>query len=112
MAVGYRLSAPDRPAAQEAADADRRAATRRNDAVRGRHGARPTPQRPIARAVATLDPDVRTVFLAANLDGLTTKEIAVLHQMPQGTVKTRMARARAQLKAELGPDPHRREDVA
>ncbi len=67
---------------------------------------------PIARAVATLDPDVRTVFLAANLDGLTTKEIAVLHQMPQGTVKTRMARARAQLKAELGPDPHRREDVA
>lgn len=67
---------------------------------------------PIARAVATLDPDVRTVFLAANLDGLTTKEIAVLHQIPQGTVKTRMARARAQLKAELGPDPHRREDVA
>lgn len=67
---------------------------------------------PIARAVARLDPDVRTVFLAANLDGLTTKEIAVLHQMPQGTVKTRMARARAQLQADLGPDPHRREDVA
>lgn len=67
---------------------------------------------PIARAVARLDPDVRTVFLAANLDGLTTKEIAVLHQMPQGTVKTRMARARAQLQADLGSDSPRREDVA
>ncbi len=58
---------------------------------------------PIARAIAQLDPDLRTVFLAANLDGLTTKEIAVLHGMPQGTVKTRLARARTQLQGSLSP---------
>ncbi len=67
---------------------------------------------PIARAIAQLDPDVRTVFLAANLDGLTTKEIATLHDMPQGTVKTRLARARTQLQSHLTTTAATREGAA
>jgi len=60
---------------------------------------------PVASAVARLEPELRTVFLAANLDGLTTREIAVLHDIPQGTVKTRIARARRRLRADLEPVP-------
>ncbi len=57
---------------------------------------------PLASAVASLDPDLREVFLLANLDQLTTREISILRGIPQGTVKTRLARARRTLKAELG----------
>jgi RNA polymerase sigma-70 factor (ECF subfamily) len=38
---------------------------------------------------------------ATVLDGLTTKEAAHLLGIPRGTVKTRMMRARIQLKEEL-----------
>ena len=56
---------------------------------------------PLATAVSKLDPDLRDVFLLANLDQLTTREIASLRQIPQGTVKTRLARARRVLQTEL-----------
>jgi len=45
-------------------------------------------------ALAALDPDLRDVLRATALDGLTTKEAAVLLGIPHGTVKTRLARAR------------------
>ncbi|MBA3360533.1 MAG: sigma-70 family RNA polymerase sigma factor [Acidimicrobiia bacterium] len=42
------------------------------------------------------------VVRATILDGLTTREAAVLLGIPQGTVKTRMVRARALLREEFG----------
>ncbi len=56
---------------------------------------------PVATAVRSLDADLRDVFLLANIDQLTTKEIAELRGIPQGTVKTRLARARRLLQQHL-----------
>ena len=52
---------------------------------------------PATDALATLDPDLRAAFVATVVDGLTTKEAARLLDVPQGTIKTRMMRARRQL---------------
>ena len=43
----------------------------------------------------------RAVVQATVLDGLTTKEAATLLGIPQGTVKTRAARARRELREAL-----------
>ena len=53
-------------------------------------------------AVDRLDPDLRAVMVATAIDGLTTKETAKLLGVPQGTVKTRLMRARQQLQDQLG----------
>jgi RNA polymerase sigma-70 factor (ECF subfamily) len=55
----------------------------------------------LAGAMNRLSPELRTVMQATVLDGLTTKEAAHLLGIPRGTVKTRMIRARIQLKEEL-----------
>lgn len=55
----------------------------------------------LAGALNRLSPELRTVMQATVLDGLTTKEAAHLLGVPRGTVKTRMMRARIQLKEEL-----------
>jgi RNA polymerase sigma-70 factor (ECF subfamily) len=55
----------------------------------------------LAGAMNRLSPELRTVMQATVLDGLTTKEAAYLLGIPRGTVKTRMMRARIQLKEEL-----------
>ena len=52
-------------------------------------------------ALDRLSPELRAVVQATVLDGLTTKEAARLLGIPSGTVKTRMMRARAQLRQEL-----------
>ncbi len=52
---------------------------------------------PATDALAQLDADLRAVFVATVVDGLTTKEAARLLDVPQGTIKTRMMRARRQL---------------
>lgn len=52
-------------------------------------------------ALQLLDPDLRTVLIATAIDGLTTKEAAQLLGVPQGTVKTRLMRARRQLQETL-----------
>ena len=49
----------------------------------------------------TLERGWRAVVQATVLDGLTTREAAGLLGIPSGTVKTRMARARAQLRGAL-----------
>lgn len=51
----------------------------------------------LASALRSLDPDLRAVMLATAVDGLSTKEAARFLGVPQGTVKTRMMRARTQL---------------
>jgi RNA polymerase sigma-70 factor (ECF subfamily) len=58
------------------------------------HGALP-------RAIDTLSPELRSVVQATVLDGLTTREAARLLGIPAGTVKTRMARAKAQMREAL-----------
>ena len=52
-------------------------------------------------AFASLSPDLRAVLVATAIDGLTTKEAARLLGVPQGTVKTRLMRARTQLQEAL-----------
>ena len=52
-------------------------------------------------ALQRLSPELRAVVEATVLDGLTTREAAVLLGIPAGTVKTRMMRARAQLRGAL-----------
>lgn len=55
----------------------------------------------LGTALAQLSPELRQVLQATVLDGMSTREAAVMLGIPQGTVKTRAARARAQLRAGL-----------
>lgn len=55
----------------------------------------------LAAAMNRLSPELRAVLQATVLDGLTTREAARLLGIPQGTVKTRLMRARAQLREDL-----------
>ena len=55
----------------------------------------------LAGALRRLSPELRAVVQATVLDGLSTREAARLLGVPQGTVKTRMMRARAELRGAL-----------
>ncbi len=55
----------------------------------------------VGSALARISPELRVVLQAVVLDGLTTREAARLLGIPQGTVKTRLARARASMREEL-----------
>jgi RNA polymerase sigma-70 factor (ECF subfamily) len=55
----------------------------------------------IGQALARLSPEMRAVIQAVVLDGLTAKEAARLLDMPVGSVKTRLHRAKAHLRAAL-----------
>jgi|SRR3954452_720081 RNA polymerase sigma-70 factor (ECF subfamily) len=55
----------------------------------------------VAGALNRLSPELQAVVRAVVLDGLTTREAARLLHIPQGTVKTRMARARSLLRQAL-----------
>lgn len=56
---------------------------------------------PLGQAFGRLDPDLQAVLVATALDGLTTREAARLLSIPAGTVKSRLARARAQLEESM-----------
>ena len=55
----------------------------------------------LAGALCSLSPELRAVVQATVLDGLTTREAAHLLGIPAGTVKTRMMRARSELRGAL-----------
>ena len=55
----------------------------------------------LAGALNGLSPELRAVVQATILDGLTTREAGRLLGIPTGTVKTRMMRARVQLREAL-----------
>jgi RNA polymerase sigma-70 factor (ECF subfamily) len=55
----------------------------------------------LAGALDRLSPELRAVVQATVLDGLTTREAARLLGIPAGTVKTRMMRAKAQMREAL-----------
>lgn len=48
----------------------------------------------LGQSLAELSPELRAVLVATAIDGLSTKEAAQLLGVPQGTVKTRLVRAR------------------
>lgn len=55
----------------------------------------------LGAALSRLSPELRSVVQATVLDGLTSREAAELLHVPQNTVKTRLHRAKAQLRADL-----------
>ncbi len=55
----------------------------------------------LAGALRSLSPELRAVVQATVLDGLTTREASQLLGIPAGTVKTRMMRARVELRGAL-----------
>jgi RNA polymerase sigma-70 factor (ECF subfamily) len=57
--------------------------------------------RDIERALATLVDEQRTALLLVVLEGLSYREVAEVQGVPIGTVMSRLARARAQIKAYL-----------
>jgi RNA polymerase sigma-70 factor, ECF subfamily len=60
-------------------------------------------QRAVARALATLPDDQRTLIEQAYFLGLTQSELAARHQLPLGTVKTRIRTGMLALKQSLAP---------
>ena len=55
----------------------------------------------LGAALTALSPELRAVIQATVLDGLTVKEAAAFLGIPEGTVKTRAMRAKAQLRESL-----------
>ena len=55
----------------------------------------------LAGAISRLSPELRVVVQATVLDGLTTREASRLLGIPAGTVKTRMMRAKRELREAL-----------
>ena len=55
----------------------------------------------LATAMSRLSPELRAVLQATAIDGLTTGEAAQLLGIPRGTVKTRLMRARRELREAL-----------
>lgn len=55
----------------------------------------------VGGALARISPELRIVLQLTVLDGLTTKEAAVLLRIPRGTVKSRLQRARATMREEM-----------
>lgn len=56
---------------------------------------------PLEVALAALSPELRAVLQATVLDGMSTREAAVVLEIPEGTVKTRAMRARTTLREAL-----------
>jgi RNA polymerase sigma-70 factor (ECF subfamily) len=55
----------------------------------------------LAAALAGLSPELRAVLQATVLDGLSTREAAVLLDIPENTVKSRARRGRIALREAL-----------
>ena len=55
--------------------------------------------RDIHQAINTLAPDQREVLLLVTLEGLQYREVASILGMPEGTVMSRLSRARSKLRS-------------
>jgi RNA polymerase sigma-70 factor (ECF subfamily) len=56
-------------------------------------------ERLVKLAIAQVDPDFREVLILRDVEDLTYEEIAAITNLPDGTVKSRIHRGRAQLRA-------------
>jgi RNA polymerase sigma-70 factor (ECF subfamily) len=61
-------------------------------------------QQAIERALATLTPEFRAVAVLCDILGLTPAEAAEIVEIPEGTAKSRLFRARGELARALAPD--------
>jgi len=61
----------------------------------------------VVEGVKQLSPKLRQAFQLRDIDGLTTKEAALVLGVPQGTVKAQLARARAKLAGIVSVKPVR-----
>ena len=59
----------------------------------------------VQRAIAQLDPDQRALVALRDIEGLTYEEIVEITELPLGTVKSRLHRARKKLADLLGETP-------
>jgi RNA polymerase sigma factor (sigma-70 family) len=59
----------------------------------------------LGQALAQLSPEMRAVIQAVVLDGLSAREAALLLHVPVSSVKTRLYRAKARLRAALAEGP-------
>jgi len=68
--------------------------------------------RQLARALQTLEDDFRAVIVLRDIEGFDYREIGEILEIPRGTVKSRLHRAREQLRQDLdvAPPPARRSD--
>lgn len=57
----------------------------------------------IARAVDGLPPELRAVVVLTDIEGFRQREVAVMLELPEGTIASRLFRARLQLRAALLP---------
>ena len=55
----------------------------------------------VGTALARISPELRVVLQLTVIDGLSTREAAVLLDIPRGTVKSRLQRARVTLREEM-----------
>lgn len=63
----------------------------------------------LARAIQELDPDYRAVVVLRDIEGMDYQEVAKILEIPTGTVKSRLHRARVLLSTALRPAKVRRE---
>ena len=57
----------------------------------------------LRQALAALSPPHRAIVVLREIEGLSTREVAQVMKISEANVKTRLHRARAQLRAHLGP---------
>ncbi len=60
-------------------------------------------ERTVRKAISSLSYDYRIVVIMHHLEGMDVKDIAKLLGTPIGTIKSRLARARDELRRKLGP---------
>lgn len=65
-------------------------------------GGRAELQRQVTEALATLDDDLRSVVVLRDLEGFDYQQISEILEVAPGTVKSRLHRARMQLREKLG----------
>lgn len=68
-------------------------------------------ERLLQEGINALKPPYRAVFVLRQAQGLSIAEIASLLKLPQGTVKTRLHRARQMLKQQLFPESEREDET-
>jgi RNA polymerase sigma-70 factor (ECF subfamily) len=68
---------------------------------KSQHGENAERKELLEQALARIDPELRSIFLLREVEGLSYRDIAVALEIPEGTVGSRLNRARRELKQHL-----------